>query len=716
VISEIKRQVPPANKTLVRHERGNNKDLRRVIEGDFPRAVKQTAKIARRFQGKTVLDTVRNIHQFLRQNFVYLKDSEQYQVSKLPARFLSEQTGDCKSYSLFAASILANLGIPVGFKYAGYMPGSIVPTHIYVVAQDEKGKTLILDGTNPNFGIEKPPFYSYVKPLKMRIATLSDEVLADEMLADQVLADQVLADENFNDELTFDAALGLAGRLQKMTRAKRLAFMQKFSPRNRKKLLDGLTKARINRGKDVAARSRPGQVRNVNRGKLDIRQSAPTFSTLNGRGRKGNKGKKFRRVAANFLLPGSGLIAKRMRAKRAKQNKLRRPSPFTQRLQRMRAAQFRARNKRVMRPQIFSGKLHNRRIGGGGVYGSHMPYGMCGIENSHMPYSMSGIGYVVYDTDTLAGIGGKKKRQKRKAKRAAKKTKRLAKAKPGSRKARVLTRKVKKLNIKATTTGKDRKTALKSFRKERRGEIKQAAKNVGTFLQKINPVVAAGRGAFLALVALNFGGYATAITKMIAAKEEAKLKKTWSKKFGGKWERLVKAANKGKGKKPLFRKKKGVSGIGEPVTIGASVTAASVVLASIGPIMKKFLGKKGEEGDGEASVISDVVGKITGGAKKLIKKDKGGKGGGKLGAFIDNVKEFANNPKTKEAIEAGKDIFEDAYELATTKAAGDEKGFVEKIKEIKAEKEAEGDNNQVLILGAAAVALGGLVYMSQKKK
>ena len=48
------------------HINGDNKQLRQVIFKATPKAIKQTKTLAKKFKGKTELDTCRNIFNFLK--------------------------------------------------------------------------------------------------------------------------------------------------------------------------------------------------------------------------------------------------------------------------------------------------------------------------------------------------------------------------------------------------------------------------------------------------------------------------------------------------------------------------------------------------------------------------------------------------------------------------------------------------------------------------
>jgi hypothetical protein len=110
---------------------GDNDDIRACIERSIPKAKSQVSKMASSFAGKTNKETARKIYDFL-MSLQYEADGENQNI-QLPSSLLRTRKADCKSYSLFTAAILENLGIPYELRYTSYN-NNPVPQHIYVVA------------------------------------------------------------------------------------------------------------------------------------------------------------------------------------------------------------------------------------------------------------------------------------------------------------------------------------------------------------------------------------------------------------------------------------------------------------------------------------------------------------------------------------------------------------------------------------------------------
>ena len=140
----------------------SNMQLQRAIEAALPAATKQMQGMAKQFKGSTEKQTCRNIFDYLMKNIHYKVDGDNQKI-KLPSAFLREREGDCKSYSLFTASILANLKIPFSFTYASYNPTDNTPEHIYVTTK----KGCIIDAVWGKFDSEKKASYKFQRNMNI---------------------------------------------------------------------------------------------------------------------------------------------------------------------------------------------------------------------------------------------------------------------------------------------------------------------------------------------------------------------------------------------------------------------------------------------------------------------------------------------------------------------------------------------------------------------
>lgn len=135
-----------------------SRDLVREICRAYIIAVEQTKNISQKFKAPTPEESAKKIWLFLRNEIMYEKDAPNSQQLFLPSSFLHYKKGDCKSYAIFAAAILSNLGIENGFCLTSYN-NTERPSHIYNFIRLRNGKCLPVDGCFSKFGIQKNPSY-----------------------------------------------------------------------------------------------------------------------------------------------------------------------------------------------------------------------------------------------------------------------------------------------------------------------------------------------------------------------------------------------------------------------------------------------------------------------------------------------------------------------------------------------------------------------------
>ena len=142
--------------------KADNKDIRDLLVKLVPKAKAQMVTFAKQFKGRTQQETCKNIFDYIKSNFTYVADGGE-QIIKLPSALLRKRVGDCKSYSLFTASILENLKIPYKFVYTSYSANPI-PQHVYVVTENG----CIIDAVYGIFNEEKKPTYKYIQDMNVR--------------------------------------------------------------------------------------------------------------------------------------------------------------------------------------------------------------------------------------------------------------------------------------------------------------------------------------------------------------------------------------------------------------------------------------------------------------------------------------------------------------------------------------------------------------------
>jgi hypothetical protein len=145
----------PTYRTILNKRNAINADIITALERNYKTAVAQCREFAKTLQGATNEDTAHNIFNFILKNISYVRDNNETQNIKLPSRFISDGTGDCKSYSLFTAGCLGALNMPVKFIYASYTKNDATPTHVYVETKSDTGEPIIIDAVYGFFNAEK---------------------------------------------------------------------------------------------------------------------------------------------------------------------------------------------------------------------------------------------------------------------------------------------------------------------------------------------------------------------------------------------------------------------------------------------------------------------------------------------------------------------------------------------------------------------------------
>ncbi len=147
---------------VVYKSQADNKDIRDLLVNLVPQAKAQMKEFSKTFRGRNNKETCKKIFDYIKNNFTYVADGGE-QIIKLPSALLKKKVGDCKSYSLFTASILENLKIPYKFVYTSYNSNPI-PQHVYVVTEDG----CIIDAVYGIFNAEKKPTYRYTQDMNVR--------------------------------------------------------------------------------------------------------------------------------------------------------------------------------------------------------------------------------------------------------------------------------------------------------------------------------------------------------------------------------------------------------------------------------------------------------------------------------------------------------------------------------------------------------------------
>ena len=127
-----------------RYPNGNTADIVETVLFADSKSDYYTHDFAKTLKAKTLIETCKNIWEFVKTQIPYVLDPAGEQWIKSPGRLWQEKAGDCKSFSVFTASCLKNLGIPYGYRFASYHKTDSTATHVYVYVPIGN-KEIILD-------------------------------------------------------------------------------------------------------------------------------------------------------------------------------------------------------------------------------------------------------------------------------------------------------------------------------------------------------------------------------------------------------------------------------------------------------------------------------------------------------------------------------------------------------------------------------------------
>ena len=150
-----KKTIPrPDNHSEIRYKDGDTQDIINTILFADSKLGNNMCEFAKAFTN--TYDSLYELWYFTRENITYLADEPGHERVKDPRVTWKDKSGDCKSFSLFIASVLKCLHIPYRYRFASYKGND--PTHVYIVAK-LKNRDIIIDATIERFDFE----VSYLK-------------------------------------------------------------------------------------------------------------------------------------------------------------------------------------------------------------------------------------------------------------------------------------------------------------------------------------------------------------------------------------------------------------------------------------------------------------------------------------------------------------------------------------------------------------------------
>jgi hypothetical protein len=147
----------------VRFSDGDTMDIVAVIKEANKVCEHDTQLFAPSLKGESELKTLSNIWNFVKKNIRYQLDPIGIQWVKTPARTWADGFSDCKSRSLFQASLIKNLKLNGYYRFASYDQPKLY-THVYAVVFIN-GKMIVSDPDMQALGLEKQYKYKLDIPM-----------------------------------------------------------------------------------------------------------------------------------------------------------------------------------------------------------------------------------------------------------------------------------------------------------------------------------------------------------------------------------------------------------------------------------------------------------------------------------------------------------------------------------------------------------------------
>jgi len=155
---------PPIGQVFYKtNDWGDTKDIISAILEADETAPLYTVDFANSIPAENVNDICRFLYDYVRRNVAYKEDEDGRQDVQMPGVLVDKKYGDCKSMSLFCASVLKNLNIPYKYRFISQDPKSDLH-HVYLVVTAENGKKITLDCVENSYNNE----VKYVKKKDMR--------------------------------------------------------------------------------------------------------------------------------------------------------------------------------------------------------------------------------------------------------------------------------------------------------------------------------------------------------------------------------------------------------------------------------------------------------------------------------------------------------------------------------------------------------------------
>ena len=174
LLSKLKPYV--GNATILKYDQGTGDIIKELLNSHLEYQ-KEYDRIYPYFMGRNVLETCKNIFNFLKKNVTYDIEPGSRQTLKSPSSILAQGYGDCKQYSQFIGGILDAIkrnkgGVEWCYRFASYNPQKQIQ-HVFVVAKDKQGNEIWIDPVLKTFNQKKDYTYKVDKKPNMALYKIS---------------------------------------------------------------------------------------------------------------------------------------------------------------------------------------------------------------------------------------------------------------------------------------------------------------------------------------------------------------------------------------------------------------------------------------------------------------------------------------------------------------------------------------------------------------
>lgn len=168
LLTLAKNTIPNTADKIVFRRDGQTEDIVSQIKDDLYESIPQTREFALQLYAQCGRDAeafMSKLYHFIVDNVNLVIDPVGFQFVKKPSALIhaSERKADCKSFSIFFATCLYNVGIPCRLKFCSWSPGDKNVRHVFVEAfPDDPSRRRVLDANLKSYGKEKTPNYNNI--------------------------------------------------------------------------------------------------------------------------------------------------------------------------------------------------------------------------------------------------------------------------------------------------------------------------------------------------------------------------------------------------------------------------------------------------------------------------------------------------------------------------------------------------------------------------